>query len=141
MTRVELDRDLMLNKIRTQIVKAKANTGLFEYFQTKLCTRYADLASLIEMAAEVHVDYLCLKAYTSRGTDQRLVQSPIKILYMFLLQFAYIYPSTFFTHDDANGTNISKLRLAIQTEFMPMCINITYPDTTLIDTDMIRVLI
>jgi hypothetical protein len=129
-----------LHDIRTTVVNAKVNTEMFEDFQTNLRIRYEDLESLIEMTAEVHVDYLCLRSYVKRDVNKRVVSFPMKTLYTFLLQYAYNYPAAFFTHDDIDGTYLSKLRLALQTEFMPICICITYPIVAL-DTDVVRVII
>jgi hypothetical protein len=139
-TLLHLDEDLKkeqlvkeLPGLRARIVAIKYNTDMFESFQRKIHTKYPDFEKLIEMACEVHVDYLCLRAITIRENN-KIVSEPVKKLYLFLIQLVYTQPYLFIS-DDIEGTQYLKVKTAFQQEFLPTCIRLTYepppPITTL----------
>ena len=123
----ELTKEQLINDIhelRTRIVAVKYSTDMFDMFQTKIQNKYPDFTKLIEMACEVHVDYLCLRTITIRN-ENKIVSDPLKKLYLFLIQLVYTQPYLFIA-DDIEGTQYLKVKTSFQHDFLPTCIKLTY---------------
>ena len=124
-----------LPAFRDAITRLKKNALAFERFQNSMRTKYPNLEQLIEHTCEVHVDYLCLRTHAKRTAQDKLVQEPLRKVFLFFLHLAYVHPYLF-TVDDVEGTQYTRMKLLVQQEFLSTCIQLGYEST-----DTIRVIL
>ncbi len=132
----ELTKEQLINdvrELRTRIIAVKYRTDMFESFRNNIQNKYPDLKNLIEMACEVHVDFLCIRTLVLR-VENKIVSDPLKKLYLFFIQLIYTQPYLFIA-DDIEGTQYLIVKTAFQKEFLPTCIQLSFDKpTTSIET-------
>ena len=122
---IQLQKSSSVQEIRQQITTIKNSKKTIEAFRTAILRKYPDISPLIEMVADVHCDYICIKHKAKKYND-KLIADPINSLYHFMMQVTYEKPAVIYEEDDSQGTNVMKLKASLREEFVPFCIEIQF---------------
>ena len=122
---IQLQKSSSVQEIRQQITTIKNSKKTIEAFRTAILRKYPDISPLIEMVADVHCDYICIKHKAKKYND-KLIADPINSLYHFMMRFTHEKPAVIYEEDDSQGTNVMKLKASLREEFIPFCIEIQF---------------